>query len=294
MSYKDMSEIVILNQIGKANDEAKADLYETYDQLRDLTVSGPTIGGGGIGAASGLFTKFAQLIGGSSFSPVYPGPAMQIPGTSYFSPVNPGTGVAPGGQSSFGTGPWSQTSGLPSGSSLGGSAAGFDATGILASMGTGNTTANFSGIGDPQFPLQNVAVGGSAASLASDPMDPLNPLGAATGVATASGFGTNLVLPAAGIASGVGGLLTSLAPLFGGSGLAGLAAGTVLSGLSGSILATYQNISNRVLNNADTMLTSKVKNIETVVKQMDAQEEVVKKLLKDGLDSDRKALQDLS
>jgi len=289
MSYKDMSEIVILNQIGKANDEAKADLYETYDQLRDLTVSGPTIGGGGIGAASGLFTKFAQLIGGSSFSPIYPGPAMQIPGTSYFSPVNPGTGVAPGGQSSFGTGPWSQTTGLPG--SVGGSAAGLDATGILASLGTGNTTSNFSGIGDSKFPLQNVAIGGSAAGIGSDPTDPL---GAATGVAAASGFGTNLVLPAAGIASGIGGLLTSLSPLFGGTGLAGLAAGTVLSGLSGSILATYQNISNRVLNNADTMLTSKVKNIETVVKQMDAQEEVVKKLLKDGLDSDRKALQDLS
>jgi hypothetical protein len=100
-------------------------------------------------------------------------------------------------------------------------------------------------------------------------------------------------MPAAGIVSGVGGLLTTLAPLMGGSGLAGLAAGTILSGLSGSVLAAYQHVSNRILVNADTILTNKVKNLETVVKQLEAQEEIVKKLLKDSLEGDKKALQDL-
>ena len=108
----------------------------------------------------------------------------------------------------------------------------------------------------------------------------------------ASGFGRNWVIPAAGIASGIGGLLTSLGPVIG-TGIAGLATGTILSGFAGSVLASYQHVSNRVLVNADTILSTKVKNLETTVKMLDAQGDVIKKLLKESLEGDKKALQDL-
>jgi hypothetical protein len=112
-------------------------------------------------------------------------------------------------------------------------------------------------------------------------------------MASAAGFGSSYVIPAAGIVSGIGGLFTTLAPLFGGSGLAGIGTGTILTGFSGAVLSTYQNISSRILLNADTILTNKVKNLETVVKQVEAQEETLKKLLKDSVEGDKKALQDL-
>jgi hypothetical protein len=184
----------------------------------------------------------------------------------------------------------SQIGGFP----VAGGAAGFDALGVLSSMGIGHTAEGISGVGTPNFPMDALSGGGVVAGGAA----PIG-AGAATaagvgaGLVGASGFGRNLVIPAAGIVSGIGGLLTTLAPLFGASGLAGMAAGSILSGLSGSVLAAYQHVSNRILVNADTILTNKVKNLETVVKQLEAQEEVIKKLLKDSLESDKKALQDL-
>jgi len=126
MSYKNMSEIVLLNKLGKSSSDAKAELFETYDQLRDLTVSGPTIGGSGLGPVGGFLFKLAQMVSGSSFLPVMGNQSINIPGTSYFSPTQPGTGIVPGGQSSFGLGPMSQMSGFPAA----GSAAGFDALSV--------------------------------------------------------------------------------------------------------------------------------------------------------------------
>lgn len=284
MSYKNLSEIAILNKLGKAGDEAKAELFETYDQLRDLTVSGPTIGGSGLGPVGSFLFKMAQMVSGSSFLPIMGNQSINIPGTSYFSPISPGTGILPGGQSSFGLGPMSQMSNFPTA----GSAAPINPAAIL---GFGSQSFGISGLGDPGFPSGQFAIGGAAAPIGSGAG--ANMAAAGVGLVGASGFGRNLVMPAAGIVSGIGGLMTSLAPLMGGAGLAGLATGTILSGLSGSVLAGYQHVSNRILVSADTILTNKVKNLETVVKQLEAQEEIIKKLLKDSLEGDKKALQDL-
>ena len=46
MSYKNDSYLVIANKFGSAGSEAKAQLWETYDKLRDLTVSGSGMGTG--------------------------------------------------------------------------------------------------------------------------------------------------------------------------------------------------------------------------------------------------------
>lgn len=291
MSYKEMSEIVLLNKLGKAGSDAKAELFETYDQLRDLTVSGPSIGGSGLGPVGSFLMKIAQMVSGSSFMPILGNQSINIPGTSYFSPILPGVGIVPGGQSSFGLGPMSQMSGFPAA----GSAAPLDIAAIFGSLGIGSGKLEFAGFGDPGHPSGAFPVGGSIAGGAA-PMGggvATNLAGAGTGLVGASGFGRNFVMPAAGIVSGIGGLLTTLAPLFGKAGLAGMATGTILSGFSGSVLSAYQHVSNRILVNADTILTNKVKNLETVVKQLEAQEEIVKKLLKDSLEGDKKALQDL-
>ncbi len=46
MSYKNDSNLVIANRFGDASSAAKAQLWETYDRLRDLTVSGSGTGTG--------------------------------------------------------------------------------------------------------------------------------------------------------------------------------------------------------------------------------------------------------
>ena len=40
MSYKNDSNLVIANRFSDASGNAKAQMWETYDRLRDLTVSG--------------------------------------------------------------------------------------------------------------------------------------------------------------------------------------------------------------------------------------------------------------
>ena len=57
MSYKNDSYLVIANKFGSASGDAKAMLWETYDQLRDLTVSGNGLGSG-FGMTGGFFSKF--------------------------------------------------------------------------------------------------------------------------------------------------------------------------------------------------------------------------------------------
>lgn len=46
MSYKNDSNLVIANRFGDASGAAKAQMWETYDRLRDLTVSGSGTGTG--------------------------------------------------------------------------------------------------------------------------------------------------------------------------------------------------------------------------------------------------------
>ena len=59
------------------------------------------------------------------------------------------------------------------------------------------------------------------------------------------------------------------------------------------ILAGYQNITGIILANADSIMTNKVKNIETVAKMLDTQGEVVKKMLKDSIDGNKKEIENL-
>ena len=46
--------------------------------------------------------------------------------------------------------------------------------------------------------------------------------------------------------------------------------------------------------NADAILSNKVRNIETVVKMLDTQADIVRQSLKDGIESDNDAISDIS
>ncbi len=320
MSYRHDNLITILNSYGKANSAAKAELFETYDRLRDLTVSGPALGGSGVGKFGGLLMNVARMFGAAPFLPTFGSEAINIPGTSYYTPFTGGTGVLPGGQAAFGLAPFSQMSGFPTSVvPIGGGAAPIDNSSILplsmfASSGAGSLAAQqlgFSGLGDSDFPIFSTIGGvfaggaspisGAAGSLsdgfiaggASGISTAATAGGLAAGTAAGAGFGRNWVMPAAGIVSGIGGLLTTLGPFFGPFGIAAAAGGAVMNGLSGAVLASFQHVSNRILNNADTILTNKIKNLETTIKQLDAQEDIIKKLLKEQLEGDKKALDNL-
>ena len=67
MSYKNDSNLVIANRFGDASSAAKAQLWETYDRLRDLTVSGSGTGTG-FESAGGLLYNLASLLAPSSLS----------------------------------------------------------------------------------------------------------------------------------------------------------------------------------------------------------------------------------
>lgn len=77
--------MVIANRFGDASGAAKAQLWETYDRLRDLTVSGSGTGTG-FESAGGLLYNLASLLAPSSFATVFGGSeTMNISGTSYYS-----------------------------------------------------------------------------------------------------------------------------------------------------------------------------------------------------------------
>ena len=83
MAYKNDSYLVIANKFGSASGDAKAQLWETYDQLRDLTVSGNGLGSG-FGATGGFLYNIASLLAPSSFATVFgASQTMNVPGTSY-------------------------------------------------------------------------------------------------------------------------------------------------------------------------------------------------------------------
>lgn len=314
MSYKNDSYLVMLNSYDKSSSAAKAELFETYDRLRDLTVSGPALGGSGIGKFGSLLMNVARMIGGSPFLPTFGSEAINIPGTSYYSPISGGTGILPGGQAAFGLAPFSNVTGITNGGAAPIDNSSIGPLSLFSALGTGSIGASalgLSGLGGLGFPTGG-AIGGvftGGASPVSGDFGMLNSgiitggasgIGAAAtagglavGTAAGAGFGRNWVMPAAGIVSGIGGLLTTLGPFFGPFGLAAAAGGSVLSGVSGAVLSSFQHISNRLLVNADTILTSKIKNLETTVKQLDAQGDVLRKLLKESVDGDKKALENI-
>ena len=269
MSYKYDSYLVIANKFGSAGSDAKAQLFETYDKLRDLTVSG--IGTGtGFEAAGGFLYNLASLFAPSAFATVFGGSeAMNIPGTSYYSNMNNG--------SAYGINSLYNYSGFPSGAapiswsgSFTGGAAGITGWGTSTSGVATGYASNLGGLAD----------------VAS---------AAAYGIGGASGFGIgkNLVLPLASCISGWGGIMQAAAPYLGEYGLPAMVMGNLMQGTSSAALSAYQNITGNITANADVILSNKVRNIETVCKMLDTQGDVVKKMLKDSIESDSKAIQNI-
>jgi hypothetical protein len=435
MTYKNDSNLVILNRYGKMNGDNKAELYETYDRIRDLTVSGPTIGANGLGKIGSFAMNLARSVSGAPFLPTFGSEAVLIPGTSYYGPQSGGNGAnVPAAEAAFGLSPFGQypgfdtTGGLaanipleafqanslsaqtPSlgmfaggasflgnidqvagiqapaqkpnffaqvGKGIAGVAGGVGvmALAILQSLASGgyrpaigganssgvggfNTLSNplglggiggaygsnlmgssggsllgsnfassgFSGFGGFASQLAGQGFGGTGTSLAmqggigadfedltdmvgfessgfqsgrvaggASPVtgNLVNGLSLASGALAGSGFGRNFVMPLAGIASGIGGLLTTLGPFLGPWGSVALSTGSILSGAAGAVNQSFQHVQSRFLVNADSILTQKVRNLEITGKMLDAQEDIMKKLLKDEADGDKKLLENL-
>lgn len=266
MSYKNDSYLVIANKYSSANSEAKAQLFETYDQLRDLTVSGSGLGTG-FGSTGGFLYNLASLFAPSSFATVFgASESMSIPGTSYYSSLVSG--------SSYGLNSLYSYSGFPSGAApVSWGLSGYSTGGAAGITGWGTATGYASSLGG----LADVATA------------------AAYGVGGASSFGIgqSIVLPLASCISGWGGIMQSVAPYLGEYGLPALVMGNLMQGTTSAALAAYQNVSGNITTNADTILSNKVRNIETVCKMLDTQGDVVKKMLKESIESDSKAIQNL-
>jgi ABC-type molybdate transport system permease subunit len=100
-------------------------------------------------------------------------------------------------------------------------------------------------------------------------------------------------MPLAGLVSGWGGIMTSAAPYLGEFGLPAVVMGNLMQGTSSAALSAYQSVSQNVLSNADTILSQKVANIETVCKMLDTQSDIVRKMLKDDIESNSKEIDNL-
>ena len=271
MSYKNDSYLVIANKFGSASSDAKAQLWETYDKLRDITVSGTGSGTGWEGTGGFLY-NMATLFSPSNFATTFgSSEVMNVAGTSYYSPVS--------GGSSYGIDSLYNYSGFPSGASSIWASSGFYTGGAAPMSGWGTSTSG--------------VVTGGASGIASSIANVAS--ASAYGVGTASGFGfaKNLVLPVAGLISGWGGIMQSAAPYLGEYGLPALVMGNLMQGTSSAALSAYQRITGNVTTNADTILTNKVRNIETVCNMLDTQGDVVKKMLKESIEGDSKAIQNL-
>ena len=270
MSYKNDSYLVIANKFSSANSDAKAQLFETYDKLRDLTVSGNGAGTG-FGATGGLLYNLASLLAPSSFATVFgASESMSIPGTSYYSNMSNG--------SSFGLNSLYNYSGFPSGAApVSWGLDGYSTGGAAGLSGWGSMSGTATGYASSVGGLADVA---SAAAYG---------IGSASGF----GFGRNIVLPLASCISGWGGIMQAAAPYLGEYGLPALVMGNLMQGTSSAALSAYQRITGNVTTNADTILTNKVRNIETVCKMLDTQGDVVKKMLKESIEGDSKAIQNL-
>ena len=271
MSYKNDSLLVIANKWGKASSDAKVQLWETYDQLRDLTVqssSGST--GAGFESAGGFFYNLACLFAPSSFMPNVAGKTpYAVPGTSFYS----------GGatqSSSYGLETYSGFA-APLGYS----------TGYAAPIGFPT------GYASPVLSCFDGSPTGFASSIGSI-ADVATSAAYATGTASSlSTFGKGLLMQTAGLIAGVGGIAQAAAPYMGEYGLGALVAGNVMQGTGSAVLAAIESAAGKVTANADTILSTKVRNIETVCKMLDTQGEVVKKMLKEGIESNSKAIQNM-
>ncbi len=304
MSYKNDHLLTISNKYGKASSDAKALVFETYDKLRDLTVSGPGLGGATpYGSIGNFLMNLSKLVGPSNYMPVLGTSSINIPGTSYSSPITGGYSSIPGVQSAFGMGNLAKYPGFPTGNAAPifynspqlNSAYGIGALGAAALPALMSVGGSF-------LPLaRTFSIGGMPTGGAASPYTTSIPggnsyvpaAGVFTGLSAASGGFSDITLPVAGVVGGVGGLMSHLAPYFGPSGLVAALAGNLMSGYSGAAISAYQYAAGRVITNADTILTMKIKNLETTVKQLDVQGDVIKKMLKNSIEGDSKAVNDL-
>ena len=275
MSYKNDSELVIANRFGDASSAAKAQLWETYDRLRDLTVSRSGTGSG-FESAGGFLYNLASLLAPSAFATVFgASETMDISGTSYYSKANTG--------SAFGLNSLYNYSGFPNGAA---------SINSVYGLATGGAAGLFRGWGSNGFSTSGTATG-YASNIAG--LTDISSV-AAYGIGTASGMGrisSNIVMPFASAISGFGGILTAVSPYLGVYGAGTTVLGNLLQGTSSAALAAYQNISGNITANADTILSTKVRNIETVCKMLDTQGDIVKKMLKESIESNKNALQNL-
>ena len=270
MSYKNDHALTIANKWGAASSSAKAELYETYDRLRDLTVSGSTATGSGFGTAGGFLWQLANLFSPSAFMPVMGGSSMMnIPGTSYWSPNYSTKSYFDSATHAFGVSGLSSYSGFPSG------AAGIDLS-FMDGAPTGGAAGLATGYAVP------------AAGIAA-----MNSASYAAGSTAGLGFGQNIILPIAGLVSGWGGILQSIAPYTGEFGLGAIVAGNLMQGTSNAAIAAYQNITGNITNNADVILEDKIRNIETICKMLDTQADIVRQTLKSDMESDSKLVDEL-
>ena len=270
MSYKNDHALTIANKYGDASSAAKAELYETYDRLRDLTINGSTSSGSGFGMAGGFLWQLASLFAPSSFMPTLGGSSMMnVPGTSYWSPNYPTYSYLDSSTNAYGVSGLSSFSGFPSGAApISGFYSEGAPTGGAAGLATGYAV--------------------SAAGIAA-----MNSASYAAGTTAGLGFGQNLVMPVAGLISGWGGILQSIAPYCGEFGLGSIVAGNLMQGTANAALAAYQNITGNITNNADVILEDKVRNIETICKMLDTQADIVRQTLKSDMESDSKLVDDL-
>ncbi len=100
-------------------------------------------------------------------------------------------------------------------------------------------------------------------------------------------------MPFASAISGFGGILTAISPYLGVYGAGTTVLGNLMQGTTSAALAAYQNITGNITSNADVILQTKVRNIETVCKMLDTQGDIVKKMLKESMESSKNALQNL-
>lgn len=271
MSYKNDSLLVIRNKYNASSGDVKAMMFETYDQLRDLAVSGSKVSGTGFGTFSNWLNNLARYVAPASFMPVLGNQSINLPGTSYGATASGANSAVPGGTGAVGFGSLGTYPGFPSGYAAGIGMEGSSAVGI------GGSPTGF-----------------AAADVASAVQVPLDFSGAAMGSASGfTGVGSGWLLPAAGVISGIGGLAQAMAPYMGGLGVAANVFANVTQGYGGSVLAAYQSATQRIVNNADTVLSNKVVNLEAVSKMLGAQSDVIKKMLKDDIEAASKIAQDL-
>ena len=270
MAYKNDSYLVIANKFGSASSAAKAELFQLYDQMRDIAINGSTYSGSGFEGVCNWLINVSRLIAPSAYAPLY-GYSVNVPGTSYSTPISGGNAVYSGGTSAFG---------MSNLSTYGGFKTGYAADlGQLTGMAT-SITDNSYGV-ETGYAASMVDWLPSAASAAA---------GMYTGF---GGTGSNFVIPLAGFVSGIGGIATALSPYMGTFGLGATLAGNLMQGYGSAVLAGYQNISGRILANADTIMSNKVRNIETVTKMLGTQGDIVRKMLKDSIEGDKKDVENI-